>query len=124
MEKFQELFLITDDTIQENDDEDDDPITWMALEKNSTVQIGIGNLAFSEDQKQQETLLCLPSYFRLVQSCESFNGAEQDELEGTEPMLAIPIQMFEKSKIRSFSGISEKSERRSVVLSLFHAVNW
>ena len=125
VEKFRSLYLISESemTSQDESPTPEDRTHWMGLKSNLDFQIAIGKLAFSDDKTEQESLLCLPPYFRLLQRCEIVTNPEEP-LEGIEIMLLCPIQMFKKYLASTISSSSDKAEKSSIIISLFHANNW
>ncbi|PRP89437.1 Fanconi anemia group D2 protein [Planoprotostelium fungivorum] len=96
---------------------------WMALTTRdepipSTISIYPPISASHGNLKLRESLMFLPSGFKLVQTCERKLGNNLQEIN---LLLGAPIHMF---NIEYLEDVKGQSHPEDLSLSLFHAINW
>ena len=66
----------------------------------------------------QDSLIYLPSIYRLQQSVDRFSTEIDDST------LTLGLEMFEESMLDTFSTTATAKEKHAMALCLFHAINW
>jgi len=91
---------------------------WMGL--GGTNVVNIGELAHAQDEESRNSLVYLHPQVRLLIACEL---SRDNTLEDLESLFINPLRMFNADILQTFKTTTQ-AERSSIVLSLYHAVNW